>query len=129
MSFTHLHLHTEYSLLDGAFRLDDLLDRAVELGMDSMAITDHGVMYGAVDFYKKAKARGIKPIIGCECYLASRGRKDKVHALDSERYHLVLLCENATGRILFRWFQSRGRRVFIQSRESTVSFLRSTTRA
>ena len=97
MSFTHLHLHTEYSLLDGACRLDDLLDRAVELGMDSMAITDHGVMYGAVDFYKKAKARGIKPIIGCECYLASRGRKDKVHALDSERYHLVLLCENATG--------------------------------
>ena len=97
MSFTHLHLHTEYSLLDGACRLDDLLDRAVELGMDSIAITDHGVMYGAVDFYKKAKARGIKPIIGCECYLAARGRKDKVHALDNERYHLVLLCENATG--------------------------------
>ena len=97
LSFTHLHLHTEYSLLDGACRLDDLLDRAVELGMDSIAITDHGVMYGAVDFYKKAKARGIKPIIGCECYLASRGRKDKVHALDNERYHLVLLCENATG--------------------------------
>ena len=97
MSFTHLHLHTEYSLLDGACRLDDLLDRAVELGMDSIAITDHGVMYGAVDFYKKAKARGIKPIIGCECYLASRSRHDKVHALDSERYHLVLLCENATG--------------------------------
>lgn len=97
MSFTHLHLHTEYSLLDGACRLDDLLDRAVELGMDSIAITDHGVMYGAVDFYKKAKTRGIKPIIGCECYLASRGRKDKVHALDNERYHLVLLCENATG--------------------------------
>lgn len=97
MSFTHLHLHTEYSLLDGTCRLDDLLDRAVELGMDSIAITDHGVMYGAVDFYKKAKARGIKPIIGCECYLASRGRKDKVHALDNERYHLVLLCENATG--------------------------------
>ena len=97
LSFTHLHLHTEYSLLDGACRLDDLLDRAVELGMDSMAITDHGVMYGAVDFYKKAKARGIRPIIGCECYLASRGRKDKVHALDNERYHLVLLCKNATG--------------------------------
>ena len=95
--FTHLHLHTEYSLLDGACRLDDLLDRAVELGMDSIAITDHGVMYGAVDFYKKAKAKGIRPIIGCECYLASRGRNDKVHALDSERYHLVLLCKNATG--------------------------------
>lgn len=95
--FTHLHLHTEYSLLDGACRLDDLLDRAVELGMDSVAITDHGVMYGAVDFYKKAKARGIKPIIGCECYVAARSRHDKVHAFDSERYHLVLLCKNATG--------------------------------
>lgn len=95
--FTHLHLHTEYSLLDGACRLDDLLDRAVELGMDSVAITDHGVMYGAVDFYKKAKAKGIKPIIGCECYVASRSRHDKVHAFDNERYHLVLLCKNATG--------------------------------
>lgn len=95
--FTHLHLHTEYSLLDGACRLDDLIDRAVELGMDSVAITDHGVMYGAVDFYKKAKAKGIKPIIGCECYVAARGRGDKVHALDSERGHLVLLCKNAQG--------------------------------
>ncbi len=95
--FTHLHLHTEYSLLDGACRLDDLLDRAVELGMDSVAITDHGVMYGAVDFYKKAKARGIKPIIGCECYVAARSRHDKVHALDGERSHLVLLCKNAVG--------------------------------
>ena len=95
--FTHLHLHTQYSLLDGACRLDTLLDRAVELGQTSIAITDHGVMYGAVDFYKKAKARGIKPIIGCECYLASRTRFDKVHALDSERYHLVLLCKNEIG--------------------------------
>ncbi len=95
--FTHLHLHTEYSLLDGACRLDDVLDRAIELGQTSIAITDHGVMYGAVDFYKKAKAKGIKPIIGCECYVASRSRFDKVHTLDSERYHLVLLCKNATG--------------------------------
>lgn len=95
--FTHLHLHTEYSLLDGACRLDDVLDRAIELGQTSIAITDHGVMYGAVDFYKKAKAKGIKPIIGCECYVASRTRFDKVHALDSERYHLVLLCKNETG--------------------------------
>lgn len=95
--FTHLHLHTEYSLLDGACRLDDLLDRAVELGMDFVAITDHGVMYGAVDFYKKAKARGIKPIIGCECYVAARSRHDKVHVLDGERSHLVLLCKNAVG--------------------------------
>ncbi len=95
--FTHLHLHTEYSLLDGACRLDNLLDRAIELGQSSIAITDHGVMYGAVDFYKKAKSKGIKPIIGCECYVAARSRFDKVHALDSERYHLVLLCKNATG--------------------------------
>ncbi len=95
--FTHLHLHTEYSLLDGACRLDKLFDRAVELGQTSMAITDHGVMYGVVDFYKKAKKRGIKPIIGCEVYVASRTRFDKVHALDSERYHLVLLCKNNKG--------------------------------
>lgn len=95
--FTHLHLHTEYSLLDGACRLDNVLDRAIELGQTSIAITDHGVMYGAVDFYKKAKAKGIKPIIGCECYVAARSRFDKVHALDSERYHLVLLCKNAKG--------------------------------
>lgn len=95
--FTHLHLHTEYSLLDGACRLDDVLDTAVALGQKSVAITDHGVMYGAVDFYKKAKAKGIKPIIGCECYVASRSRFDKVHSLDSERYHLVLLCKNETG--------------------------------
>ena len=95
--FTHLHVHTEYSLLDGACRLDKLVQRAAELGQDSLAITDHGVMYGAVDFYKKAKAAGIKPIIGCEVYVAARTRHDKVHALDSERYHLVLLCKNETG--------------------------------
>ena len=95
--FTHLHLHTEYSLLDGACRLNKLIDRAVELGQTSMAITDHGVMYGAVDFYKKAKAKGVKPIIGCEVYVAARTRFDKVHALDSERYHLVLLCKNNKG--------------------------------
>lgn len=95
--FTHLHLHTQYSLLDGACRLDTLLDRAKQLGQTSVAITDHGVMYGAVDFYKKAKAKGIKPIIGCEVYVAARTRHDKVHALDSERYHLVLLCKNNTG--------------------------------
>jgi len=95
--FTHLHLHTEYSLLDGACRLDDVLDTAIASGQKAIAITDHGVMYGAVDFYKKAKAKGIKPIIGCECYVASRTRFDKVHSLDSERYHLVLLCKNEIG--------------------------------
>ncbi|MCQ2470954.1 MAG: DNA polymerase III subunit alpha [Clostridia bacterium] len=95
--FTHLHVHTEYSLLDGACRLDKAIDKALELGQDSLAITDHGVMYGVVDFYKKAKAKGLKPIIGCEVYVATRSRHDKVYALDSERHHLVLLCKNNTG--------------------------------
>lgn len=97
MSFTHLHVHTEYSLLDGACRIEKVLDRALELGQNSVAITDHGVMYGAVDFYKAAKKRGIKPIIGCEVYVAKRTRFDRVHELDRENRHLVLLCENETG--------------------------------
>lgn len=97
MSFTHLHLHTQYSLLDGACRINQLMDRLIEIGQDSVAITDHGVMYGVVDFYKAAKEKGIKPIIGCECYVAARTRHDKVHGLDSSRYHLVLLCKNETG--------------------------------
>ena len=97
MSFTHLHLHTEYSLLDGACRIEQLMDEVKRLGQTSVAVTDHGVMYGVIDFYRAAKKRGIKPIIGCEVYMASRSRFDKVHALDSERYHLVLLCENETG--------------------------------
>ncbi len=97
MSFTHLHVHTEYSLLDGACRIEPMLDKVKSMGQDSVAITDHGVMYGAVDFYKAAKAKGIKPIIGCEVYVAPRSRFDKVHGIDSERYHLVLLCENNEG--------------------------------
>ncbi len=97
MAFTHLHLHTEYSLLDGACRINKLMDRVRELGQTSVAITDHGVMYGVIDFYNAAKEKGIKPIIGCECYVAARSRHDKVHGLDSKRYHLVLLCENETG--------------------------------
>ncbi len=97
MGFVHLHLHTEYSLLDGACRIERLLDRAKELGQTAMAITDHGNMYGVVDFYKAAKKRGIKPIIGCEVYVAKRSRFDKVHELDGENRHLVLLCENETG--------------------------------
>ncbi len=97
MAFTHLHLHTEYSLLDGACRIEKLLDRAKELGQTSVAITDHGVMYGVVEFYKAAKKRGIKPIIGCEIYVAKRGRTDKVHGLDNENRHLVLLCKNEVG--------------------------------
>ena len=95
--FTHLHIHTEYSLLDGACRIKPLIKRVKELGMKSIAMTDHGVMYGAVDFYKACKDEGINGIIGCEVYVAQRTRFDKVHGLDSERYHLVLLCENETG--------------------------------
>ena len=97
MSFVHLHLHSEYSLLDGACRIDGLMDRVKELGQTAVAITDHGVMYGCIDFYKAAKAAGVKPIIGCEVYVARRGMTDKVHGLDNDPYHLVLLCENRTG--------------------------------
>ncbi len=97
MAFAHLHVHTEYSLLDGACRIERLLDRAHELGQKAVAITDHGNMYGVIDFYKAAKKRGIQPIIGCEVYVAKRGRKDKVHEFDSENRHLVLLCENNKG--------------------------------
>ncbi|MDY3225821.1 MAG: DNA polymerase III subunit alpha [Candidatus Faecousia sp.] len=97
MSFVHLHLHTEYSLLDGACRIDGLMDRVKELGQTAVAITDHGVMYGCIDFYKAAKAAGIKPIIGCEVYVARRRMTDKVHGQDNDPYHLVLLCENRKG--------------------------------
>ncbi len=97
MAFAHLHLHTEYSLLDGACRIERLLDKIQELGQTAVAITDHGCMYGVIDFYKAAKKRGIKPILGCEVYVAKRTRFDKVHELDSENRHLVLLCENETG--------------------------------
>ncbi|MCM1363562.1 MAG: DNA polymerase III subunit alpha [Faecalibacterium sp.] len=97
MAFTHLHLHTEYSLLDGACRIEEVINAAKELGQSSLAITDHGVMYGVVDFYKAAKQAGIKPIIGCECYVAARSRLNKVHGIDNERYHLILLCKNNTG--------------------------------
>ena len=96
-SFTHLHIHTEYSLLDGACRINELVSLAKKLGQQSLAITDHGVMYGAVAFYKAAKEAGIKPIIGCEVYVAPRSRFNKTHSLDSERYHLILLCKNETG--------------------------------
>ena len=97
MSFTHLHVHSEYSLLDGACRLRDLIARVKELGQTSVAITDHGVMYGAINFYKEAIRAGVKPIIGCEVYVAARSRLDMDHELDAERYHLVLLCKNETG--------------------------------
>jgi len=97
MSFVHLHLHTEYSLLDGACRISKLAQRVKELGQTAVAITDHGVMYGAIDFYRACKSEGIKPIIGCEVYVAPRTRFDKVHEFDSEARHLVLLCRNEEG--------------------------------
>ena len=97
MSFVHLHLHTEYSLLDGACRISKLAKRVKELGQTAVAITDHGVMYGAIDFYRACKAEGIKPIIGCEVYVAPRTRFDKVHEFDAEARHLVLLCRNEEG--------------------------------
>jgi len=97
MKFTHLHVHSHYSLLDGLPKIDELLDYVKELGMDSVAITDHGVMYGAVEFYKKAKAKGIKPIIGCEVYTAFEKLTDKRPNIDNPRNHLILLAKNEQG--------------------------------
>lgn len=95
--FTHLHVHSEYSLLDGLAKIDQLLAKALEYGMDSLALTDHGALYGAVKFYLAAKEFGIKPIIGVEAYMAARSRFDKQANIDSDRYHLILLCKNETG--------------------------------
>lgn len=98
MAFTHLHVHTEYSLLDGSSKIKEITARAKELGMDSIAITDHGVMYGVIDFYKAARAVGVKPILGCEVYVAPGSRFDKEAGVTDDRYyHLILLAENNTG--------------------------------
>lgn len=95
--FVHLHVHSEFSLLDGANRIKDLPVRAKELGMDAMAITDHGVMYGVIDFYKACKKEGIKPIIGCEVYVANRSRFDKEPNIDNKYNHLILLAKDNQG--------------------------------
>ncbi|MDI3309901.1 MAG: DNA polymerase III subunit alpha [Thermoanaerobacterium sp.] len=95
--FVHLHVHSEYSLLDGSCRIKELIKRTKELGMNSIAITDHGVMYGAIDFYKEAVSYGIKPIIGCEIYVSPRSLYDKEYGIDNLNYHLILLCKNMTG--------------------------------
>lgn len=109
LGFTHLHVHTEYSLLDGSAKIKDLVARAKELGMTSLAITDHGVMYGAIDFYKACKAAGIKPIIGCEVYVAPGSRFDRELAKGEERYyHLVLLAKNNVGYKNLSKIVSRG---------------------
>lgn len=97
MRFTHLHTHSHYSLLDGLSKIDGLINRVKELGMDSVALTDHGNLYGAIEFYKKAKAAGIKPIIGCELYVAKGNHFDKRPNVDDERYHLIVLAKNQTG--------------------------------
>ena len=97
MAFAHLHVHTEYSLLDGACRIRDLPKLVKGMGQTACAITDHGAMYGAIDFYRACKAEGIHPVIGCEVYVARRTRFDKQHEFDTESRHLVLLCKNETG--------------------------------
>ena len=105
--FVHLHVHTEYSLLDGANRIEDLIDRVKELGMDSIAITDHGAMFGVIQFYKEAKKKGIKPILGCEVYIALGKYTDKTPK-DKGQYHLVLLAENYTGYLNLMKIVSEG---------------------
>ena len=95
--FTHLHVHSHYSLLDGLPKIDELLDCVKELGMDSVALTDHGVMYGAIEFYKKAKAKGVKPIIGCEVYMATESHLEKRANIDNKSFHMILLARNAQG--------------------------------
>ena len=100
MSFTHLHVHTEYSLLDGSSKIKEITKQAKELGMDSLAITDHGVMYGAIDFYEAALEAGIKPIIGCEVYVSPGSRFDKKQGDNENRYyHLILLARSEERRV------------------------------
>ncbi|MFZ5365118.1 MAG: DNA polymerase III subunit alpha [Patescibacteria group bacterium] len=97
MKFTHLHVHSHYSLLDGLAKIDDLIEKAKNDGMTALALTDHGVMYGAIEFYQKCSAAGIKPIIGVEAYIASNGRKDKNSVSGNQRYHVILLAQNEAG--------------------------------
>ncbi|MEK7165301.1 MAG: PHP domain-containing protein, partial [Patescibacteria group bacterium] len=95
--FVHLHVHSEFSLLDGLTRMEDLISTVKELGMDTVALTDHGAMHGTIKFYSQAKAAGIKPIVGVETYMAKRSRFDKQPGLDKDQYHLVLLAKNEIG--------------------------------
>ena len=109
MDFTHLHVHTEYSLLDGSSKIKEIVARAKELGMDSLAITDHGVMYGIIDFYRACKAEGIRPVLGCEVYVAPGSRFTKEGGTSDDRYyHLVLLAENNIGYANLMKLVSRG---------------------
>ena len=106
MAFTHLHLHTEYSLLDGANRIDEIGQHVKSLGMDSVAITDHGVLYGTLDFYQAMRKHGIKPILGCEMYVAPRSHTEKEGRADKDPFHLILLAENMTGWQNLMWLDS-----------------------
>ena len=109
MAFTHLHVHTEYSLLDGSAKIPELVSRAKELGFDSLAITDHGVMYGVIDFYRACRKEGIKPILGCEVYVAPKSRFDRELSGGEDRYyHLILLAENNQGYNNLMKIVSRG---------------------
>src|SRR5436853_6895359 len=96
-SFVHLHLHTEYSLLDGAIRMKELMKKAVEFDMAAIAITDHGNLFGAIHFYQEAQRAGVKPIIGCEAFIAGRSHKDRSSSMRDPSYHFTLLAENETG--------------------------------
>jgi len=103
--FTHLHLHSQYSLLDGAIRLGDLFKTVKQMGMESVALTDHGNMYGMVDFYKKAKDAGVKPIFGCETYISATDRHDKT---ERKNYHLILLAKDKEGYKNLQYLNSMG---------------------
>src|ERR1700751_875570 len=96
-SFVHLHLHTEYSLLDGAVRMKELMKKAAEMKMPAVAMTDHGNLYGAIEFYQEANHAGVKPIIGCEAYVAPRSHKEKANSLREAAYHFTLLAQDDTG--------------------------------
>ena len=126
-SFVHLHVHSEYSLLDGACRIPNLVKKAAEMGQKAIAVTDHGVMYGAVEFYQEALKAGIKPIIGCEVYVAPRTRFDRESKLDSRPYHLVLLCTNNI-RILLSLFHWAILKDFTINQGLILNCLRSTMR-
>ena len=106
--FVHLHLHSEYSLLDGACRISEIPKRAAESGHTAVALTDHGNMYGAVAFYQACRKEGVKPIIGCEVYVASGSRFERTPGADGKANHLVLLCENEQGYRNLIWLVSKG---------------------
>ena len=130
MAFVHLHVHSEYSLLDGACRIGSMMDRVQELGQNAIALTDHGVMYGTIDFYRAAKKAGIKPIVGCEVYVARRTRFDKVHGVDKNpTISSSCVKTRPATAISAIWSRSASRRAFITARAWIWSCCASITRA